>query len=350
MNETVTETRVSPPILAWLGRVTSPSKVSGIYVLIGLIFLFGIWVPDTFLSVQTFKNVSSGEAVTAIIALGLLFPLAAGTFDLSIGFTVGLSGMVAAKLLASGVAVPWAVAAAVMAGVAVGILNGLVVVGIGVDSFIATLGSGSIVQAITLAISDNQQIVGLPDKFGNIGNAQLFGVALPVYYLLILAVLAWYVLEHTPSGRFLYAIGNGREASRLAGIKTNRYIFTSLIVSSTVAALAGVIVSARLGSGSPSLGPNYLLPVFAAAFLGATQFHSGRINVWGTLLAVYLLATGVTGLQLAGAQFWITYLFNGVALIVAVSVGVLQIRVSSQRQRRNRKRQLLDTASLSGEV
>ncbi len=321
-------------------EVLSPSRISGIYVWIALFVLFALWVPDTFLTARTFKNIAAGEAVTAMITVGLLFPLAAGTFDLSIGFTVGLSGIVAAKLLSSGASPGVAVIIAIGVSLAVGVVNGLVVVGIGVDSFIATLGTGSVIQAVTLAISNNQQIIGLPDSFGAIGNNEILGIPLPVYYTLALAIAAWYVLEHTPFGRFLYAIGNGRDAARLAGIKTDRYAFQSLLISAVASGAAGVIVTARLSSGSPDLGPNYLLPAFAAAFLGATQIKNGRINVWGAMIAVYLLATGVTGLQLGGAAFWITYLFNGLALIIAVSLGVVQGRIFIRRQRRSRQRRL----------
>jgi ribose transport system permease protein len=315
----------------------SPARISGIYVWGALILLFALWVPETFLTGTTFKNIAAGEAVTALITLGLLFPLAAGTFDLSIGFTVGLSGIIAAKLLNSGSSPTVAVLVALGVALAVGVLNGVVVVGIGVDSFIATLGTGSVIQAVTLAISNNEQIIGLPPSFGAIGNNEILGLPLPVFYVIIFAFVAWYALEHTPFGRYLYAIGSGREAARLAGIKTDRFRFATLIISALAAGAAGVVVTARLGSGSPDIGPEYLLPAFAAAFLGATQLKPGRINVWGALIAVYLLATGVTGLQLAGASFWITYLFNGLALIIAVSLGVLQGRLFISRQRRRRR-------------
>jgi ribose transport system permease protein len=315
----------------------SPARISGIYVWGALILLFALWVPDTFLTGTTFKNIAAGEAVTALVTLGLLFPLAAGTFDLSIGFTIGLSGIVAAKLLEGGSSPVVAVIAALAVALGVGLLNGVIVVGIGVDSFIATLGTGSVIQAVTLAISNNEQIVGLPQSFGTIGNNEILGLPLPVYYVIVLALVAWWALEHTPFGRYLYAIGSGHEAARLAGIKTNRFRFATLIISALAAGIAGVVVTARLGSGSPDIGPEYLLPAFAAAFLGATQLKPGRINVWGALIAVYLLATGVTGLQLAGAAFWITYLFNGLALIIAISLGVVQGRLFISRQRRRRR-------------
>jgi ribose transport system permease protein len=132
----------------------------------------------------------------------------------------------------------------------------------------------------------------------------------------------WYVMEYRQIGRYLYATGSNADAARLAGVRTNRLVAISLLVSATVATLAGVLFVMRIGATSVDAGDPYLLPAFAAAFLGATQFKEGNVNVIGTVVAVYVLATGVQGLELAGAPFWVDGLFNGVALIIAVSLAV----------------------------
>jgi ribose transport system permease protein len=169
-------------------------------------------------------------------------------------------------------------------------------------------------------ISGQNTLVGLPQSFQNISDQTLGGVALPVYYLLALALAVWYVLEHTPWGRYLYATGGNPEAARLAGVPAARLVWISLLMAAIFAGFAGVLESAQLGAGSPTVGESYLLPAFSGVFLGATQIRRGHFNVWGTILAVYVLAMGVKGLQLAGAPVWLPDMFNGLALIIAVGI------------------------------
>ncbi len=323
-----------PALLAAL----SPKRISAVYVLIGLILLFALWVPDTFLTVTNLKTVLGQQAITGILALGLVVALAAGAFDFSVGAMLGVAAILAAWLLgirheSIGVAIGGALAA----GLVVGALNGLLVTWFRIDSFIATLGMSSILAAATTWISGGENITGVPDGFQSIATAQLLGVVLPVWYLAALALLTWFVLEHTPAGRYLYATGGGAEAARLAGVATLRVTFLALVFAGFVAAFAGILATASLGGGSPTVGPPYLLPALSAVFLGSTQFKPGRVNVWGTILAVYVLATGVKGLQLAGAPFWIPDLFNGLALLLAVGLAVQgRRRIVRVRPRRRR--------------
>jgi ribose transport system permease protein len=302
--------------------------VSALYVWVVLIVTFGLWVPETFLSSVTLKSMLAQEAVTGIVALGLVLSLAAGVFDLSIGYALGTSSIVCSWCMVQADLPIWvAVVAALASGLVIGVLNGTLIVGLGIDSFIATLGMGAVLSAFIGRVSNRQTIVGVPAGFGDIAKNQFLGLALPVFYFFAIAVLLWYVLEHTPVGRYLYATGGGREAARLAGVRTNRYIFMSLCAGSLIAALAGVIVTSRINAGDPSIGPSYLLPAFAAAFFGATQFKNGRPNIWGTVVAVYVIATGVKGFDLVGVDPWIKDLFTGLALIVAVGLSVRQRRI-----------------------
>ncbi|MFJ8025701.1 hypothetical protein [Streptomyces sp. NPDC096311] len=147
---------------------------------------------------------------------------------------------------------------------------------------------------------------------------------------LVLAGVIWFVLEHRPVGRYMYATGSNAEAARLAGVRTNRVIFGTIVCTALIATIAGIVVTSRIATGSPTIGPPYLLPAFAAAFLGSTQIRQGRFNVLGTLIAVYALATGVKGLQLAGAPFWLPDLFNGIALLVAVALSVRRRQLTSR--------------------
>jgi ribose transport system permease protein len=200
-------------------------------------------------------------------------------------------------------------------------VNSLIVVRLHVDSFIGTLGMSSILLAGTEWITGGGQIAnGISPSFTAIGQKQLFGLPLPVFYMVALAIVLWWLLEYTPVGRYLYGIGGNPQAARLAGIRIGRITTGAFLLSGLVAAFSGVVLAAQLGSASPDVGGPYLLPAFSAVFLGATQVFPGRVNVPGTLIAIFLLATGVKGLQLAGAPAYINDLFNGAALIIAVAL------------------------------
>jgi ribose transport system permease protein len=315
-------------------KMLAPTRISAIYTWGVIIIVFSIWIPNTFLTELTWKNIAASQAITAMVALGLLFPLAAGAYDLAVGQTLGFAAVLSAYLVNHGFGTGSAVAITLAAGLCVGLVNAALIVGFRVNSFIATLGVSSVLLAIVGALSNQVQITGLPDSFKDMAGAEPLGIPIPIIYLVVLATVAWYALERSPFGRYLFAIGGAEEAARLAGVPTRRLVLAALLVSSVTAAFAGIVLTGKLTAGDPAAGPSYLLPAYAAVFLGATQFTPGRFNVAGALTATYLLATGVTGLQLTGAKFWVTDLFNGLVLIVALTLPMLQRRVHLRRSAR----------------
>jgi ribose transport system permease protein len=233
---------------------------------------------------------------------------------------------------------------AIVACAAVGFISGLIIVHFHVNSFIATLGMSQVIAAATLYISANKQITGVfSDSFLEFGRRDLFGIPIVVYYLALIALVLWYVLEMTPLGRHLFATGANPESARLSGVRTDKLVWGSLVASAVIAAIAGIIYGAKIGSFSNSFGQPLLFPAFAAVFLGSTQIRN-RPNVWGTILAVYTLAFGVKGLQLAfsGGVYWITPLFNGVALVLAVAL-------ASRRGAQDKRRRSLEATPAAGE-
>lgn len=306
-------------------------RASSAYVLVALVLIFSLWIPNTFLTQATLLTWLNDSAIVALVAVALVIPLSAGVFDLAIGAQVGIAAIVVARLLASAdVPIPVAILAGAAVGAAVGAISGLLITRAHIDSFIATLGMSSVLIALTNWISGSQQILGLTPAFNQLASGQVLGLTYTFFYLILIALIVWYVLEQTPAGRRVYATGGNVEAARLAGVRTSVVIVVSLAAGGLVAGLAGVLIASRLSTGDPTIGPGYLLPAFSAAFLGSTQFKDGRFNVWGTIAAVYVLALGVKGLQLAGAPVWIPDLFNGVALLIAVGVakarGTVKIR------------------------
>ena len=300
-------------------------NISALYILAALCVLFALWVPDTFLTAGVWRSLLADSAVTALVSVAVTIPLAAGIFNLAVGTEVGLAAILSAWLLERAhVGVVAAVVLAIVAGCAIGSLSGALIVRARIDSFIATLGMSSILLAAIAWISNSEQILNLPASFQTLATGELLGLAYPVWIMLAIGAVVWYVVQRTPTGRRLYATGGNPSAARLAGVPTARVIVLALVSCGAIAALAGVLTSAKLAVGDPTVGPGYLLPAYAAAFLGSTQFHGGRYNVWGSIIAVLVLAVGVKGLQLAGAPVWIPDLFNGVALLLAVAMSKYQ--------------------------
>jgi ribose transport system permease protein len=318
-------------------RLPGLHRVSALYLLAFLVVLFGVWIPETFLTATTFKVVAADLVVVGILGLAVLVPLVAGVFDLSVGSMLAFSLVIVSAFAQHGVLDPVTGSVIALAAcAAVGLLSGLVVVRLRVNSFIATLAVSQILTAATLLISGNQQITGvLPAGFLALGRIDVLGVPIVVIYLVVLSLVVWYVLECTPLGRHLLATGANPEAARLSGVRTDAMVAGSLVASALLAGIAGLVYGAKVGSFSNSFGPPLLFPAFAAVFLGATQFL-GRPNVWGTILAVYTLAIGVKGLQLtfASGVYWITPLFNGVALVIAVGLASRQIAAVRRLRRR----------------
>jgi ribose transport system permease protein len=318
-----TPRRTGAALLHWL----SFRNASALWVFVVIFAVFSVWIPSLFLTSTTLKTVLDEQSITAMVAVGLVLPLAAGAFDLAIGTEVGLGAIVVAWLLVNkGVPVVPAIAITIVAGALVGVISGVLIVRFHIDSFIATLGMSSLQLAAISWLSGEQQIVGLDNTFQNIGNNEIFGLTLPVYFMLAVALIVYYVLERTPIGRRIYATGGNIEAARLVGVRTSWVIVGSLAACGAIAATGGLLTSANLATGDPTIGPGYLLPAFSAAFLGSTQFRGSRFNVWGTVVAVYVLATGIKGLELAGAPVWIPDAFNGAALLVAVGLAKHQGR------------------------
>ena len=307
---------------AALGAALSPKRIGAVYVWLVIIAFFAIYKPETFLTGTTVTQILNNSAVTGLAALALLIPLATRTFDLSIGFVMSLAGVTTANFVANGMPVGPAVALGLGAAALVGVINATVVVVMRVDSFIGTLATGSIIASFITMVTNEQDItdIRLTGPFSEIGQTDIGGVTLPVFYASVVVIVLWVLLEHTTTGRRLYSTGFNPDAAKLASIRVDRLRFLSLIASALIAGIAGIALASTLGAGSPSAGQSYLLPAFAAAFLGATQLRPGRFNAMGTVIAVLVLTTGTTGLALALAPAWAADLFTGVVLIAALTL------------------------------
>jgi ribose transport system permease protein len=287
-----------------------------------VIVLFGALEADTFLTAANFETIFGSQAVLVVLTLGLLFPLTAGDYDLSVASVLTMSAMIVALLnVNQGWPVGLAIVAALAAGVLVGVVNGMLVTLLEAESLVVTLGSGAFVSGLVFWMSDSNTIGGVSETLSDaVIVRELLGIPLSFFYGLALCIAVWYVLEYRPIGRRLLFVGRGRNVARLSGVRVERVRFGALVASAAVGGLAGVLYAGTIGGADPSSGTSFLLPAYAAAFLGATSIVPGRFNPWGSILAVYFLVTGVTGLQLLGADSYVQQLFYGGALILAVAL------------------------------
>jgi len=306
-------------------------NVSGLLSRWGLLLVFMVVfggfsasLPDKFPTSGNVQDILTSQPPSIFIAYAAILVLVVGEFDLSIGATLGLSQYIVLKLITHyGLSWPAAIVAALGVGLAIGGANALAVVGLGINSFIATIGVATILEGLLQWISSGNEPIygGAPSGFTTLAQTK-WGVVLPVYYALAAAILLWILLEFTVVGRQMRATGANRAAARLSGIHTGRARVTAFLLAGLLAAFGGILITTQVGAAdaSQSLGQSYLLPAYAAAFLGATAIRPGFFNVWGTLIAIFLVAVGITGLQLEGADTWVTPVFNGSVLLFAVAV------------------------------
>ncbi len=311
--------------------------VYGIPILtVVLIILFSILLPRTFPTMLNVRSILGDKAIIALLALAATVPMMAGRIDLTVGY-----GIVLWHILAIGLQVQFgfewwqAVLVVLFLGAMLGLFNGLLVELAQIDSFIATLGTGTVVYAIALWYTEGRQIIGsLPAEFTGLYTTQIFGLPIAALYVLVVALIMWIVTEYLPVGRYLYATGANPRAAQLNGIRTRRYVLGAFITSGVLTALAGAILAAKLRIGQASVGLEYLLPALVGAFLGSTTIKPGRVNVWGTVAAVAILAVGISGIQQLGGAFFVEPLFNGVTLVLAIGLaGYAQRKRGSVRHK-----------------
>lgn len=313
-------------------RITKLLPVYGLPILaVALIALFSALFPDSFPTLMNFSALIDNKAVIALLALAVLCPMITGKIDLTIGYAIVLWHILAISLQVR-FGLPWylSVMIVILLGTVLGLVNGLLVEIAMIDSFIATLGMGTVLYALALWHTGGRQVVGeLPDAFTEIDTLSIGPVPITAFYVLGVGILQWLVFEHTPAGRAMYAIGASPRAALLNGIPVRRTVILAFVASGTLTAITGVVLAAKLQIGQASVGLDYLLPALVGVFLGSTTIKPGRVNVWGTIVAVIVLAVGISGIQQFGGDFYIEPLFNGATLLVSIAIAGY-----SQRRRR----------------
>ena len=320
--EAINEARALRPAFSWKGWL---EKYGLLLVWIAIILILGAFKPAQMFSWNAYATMFGSNAMVVVLTLALIIPLTTGDFDLSVAATMGLSSMIIAVMnVQLNQPIFISIVAALLAGAAVGAINAFFIVYFRVFSLIVTLGTGYFVAGLILWVSDSGTIAGI--SMGLVEAVILtrfLGVPLGFYYALILTVAIWYLFQYTALGRRALFVGRGREVARLSGVNVNGIRSGALIASSLLAAFAGVLYTGMRGAADPSSALAFLLPAFAAAFLGSTAIYPGRFNAIGAFIAVYFLSTGIMGLNFLGVDSFVTNLFYGGGLVLAVAISQL---------------------------
>lgn len=303
----------------WFSQMLTRYGLLWLCVLLVIIFSL---TTDSFASILTLNAILESKSKIALLALAATTTMIVGKIDLNVGFGIVLWHILAITLQVQyGFSWQMAILTVLIIAALYGLLNGILVALADIDSFVATLGSGTVLYAVALWHSGGRQIVGdLPDEFIALNSTEIFSIPISAFYVLAVAVVMWLITEHTPTGRCMYAVGGNPTAARLNGINIKKYTIVPFVVSSVITAFTGILISAQQGVGQASVGMDYLLPALVGAFLGSTTIRPGRINVWGTVVGIAILAIGISGIQQFGGAFWVEPLFNGATLLLSITI------------------------------
>lgn len=307
-------------------------KYGALIALLVLVVSFTIASPKYFLTSNNVLQILNQSALSAIVACGLTVVLISGQFDLSTGYLVSLAGIFCAHLILKGVPVPLAAAISLVGGLVVGLFNGSLVTRLNINALVATLGTGSVLVGINYAVSGGapQDISTVTPGFLKLAVGDVLGIPRLVYYMVAVGAILWVVVNKTDFGRDIRAVGGNAEAARLAGVRVERVVTYAFVICALCSVIAGLLLTASLGSGQATGGDGYTLSAFAAAFLGSTVMREGQFHIIGTLVGVITVSAGFNGLALVGVPSYAQFLLQGLLLITAVAFSSVGRRLSRE--------------------
>jgi ribose transport system permease protein len=301
------------------------SKYGTLMAMAILVIIFSLAAPNAvFLSPDNLLNIVNQSTLTAIIASGVTIVLVVGEFDLSIGYTASLAGVLVTGLMANqGVGLFLAILITIAAAGTVGTVNGLLVTKAGVNSVVATLGVGTMVVGLSFGYTAGTPIVQVPTQYTQLTLGRVLGLPNPIWFMAVILGVLWVVLNRTPLGQRMQAVGGNKNAARLAGIRTDRAKIYAFVIAGVCAGITGILLGSLLGSGTVSAADGYLLDAFAAVFIGSATLRDGDFHILGTLIGVLLVNLGFNGLSLLGTPVFYQYLFKGGILVAAVALSTI---------------------------
>lgn len=288
--------------------------------LLGLLLL--LWVglslsTDTFLTEKNLTNLLRQGAMVAIIAVGQTFVIITAGIDLSVGAVVGFTSVIVAWLLVHGFSIAAAVALTLLLGMAIGAFHGFGIVQLGLPPFIMTLATLTALRGIGLLLTNGATISGLPDAFTDFSRANFLGLPLLFWMVILVAVPAYVLLQHTRWGRYLYAIGSNAEAARLTGVNIQAIIYLAYIISAMLASFVGILLAARIGIGNATQGEGWELQAIASSVIGGTSLFGAVGSIQGPLLGSFILTTINNGANLLNVNpFWQRIITGGLIILI----------------------------------
>ncbi|HEX7404911.1 MAG TPA: ABC transporter permease [Candidatus Nanopelagicaceae bacterium] len=304
------------------------SKYGTLLAMALMLLIFGFAVPNgAFFNSDNLINIINQSSLTAIIASGLTIVLVVGEFDLSIGYVASLAGVLVTGLVAKqGLPLVLSIIVTLLIGTGIGTVNGLVVTKARVNAVVATLGVGTVVVGMSYGYTAGSPIVQVPDSFFQLTLGKTLGLPNPIWLMIIILFLLWVILNRTPLGQRIQAVGGNLHAARLAGIRTDRVKITTFAIAGLCAAITGVLLSSLLGSGTAAAADSYLMDSFAAVFLGSATLRDGEFHIVGTLIGVLIVNVGFNGLSQLGTPVFWQYVFKGGILVIAVALSTVARR------------------------
>lgn len=318
MEENLKKVPLKPNSLSMVENIKSLLVKNKSLIALIILCLIITCITPRFLTVSNIFNVFTQVSVNAIMAVGMCFVILTGGIDLSVGSILAISGAVTATLLSKGVNVTLAIIVALIIGASIGFINGLIVAKGRIQAFITTLATMTIFRGVTYVYTDGIPIAGLKSNFTMIGNGTLVGIPYPIIIILIVFLAAWYVLTQTKYGRYVYAVGGNEDSSRLSGINTDKIKTLVYVLSGLAAALAGIIVTSRIGSASPNAGTGFELDAIAAVVLGGTSLSGGEGSIVGTIIGAMIIGVLSNGLNLMNVSSFYQSILKGIVILLAV--------------------------------
>jgi ribose transport system permease protein len=307
------------------GLVSATDRLGVAGALIGLVILFAIVAPN-FATPENLLDVARQISVTAILGAGLTFVIITAGIDLSVGSAVGVTAFVGVALALNGFPAPIAILGSLLTGVVIGAVNGVLVAGLGLASFIVTLAALTYLRGITYVGTDGTTMFSTTLNYARLGHGSVFGIPVPVLIMVAVFAVGWYVLNRTVFGRWVTAVGGNAEAARLAGIPVKRVLASVYVISGFCAGIGGVIASARLQSAVPDLGAGYELSAIAAVVLGGTSLMGGRGSLVGTLIGAAIIGVLINGMTLLDVSTFYQQIIQGAVIVLAVALDRLRTR------------------------
>ncbi|HBZ16567.1 ABC transporter permease [Pantoea sp. NPDC088449] len=315
MTQSSTQSTTAPSALLKFNLRDAGTLIGLVIIVVTFSFLSPV-----FFTVPNLLNILQQSSINALIALGMTLVIISGGIDLSVGPTAALSAVLGATMMVAGVPVPVAIMATLGIGALCGVFSGTLIAYAGLQPFIVTLGGLSLFRAIALIYTGGNPVFGIPMEFRSIINSTVIGVPTPIVIVAVIALLLWVVMNKTPLGEYILAVGGNEEAARVAGVPVKRTKVTVYIISGTLASLASLILIGRLGAAEPTIGNLWELDAIAAAAIGGASLMGGKGSIVGTLIGAIILGALRNGLTLLNIQAFYQLLATGLIIIIAMLI------------------------------